>query len=195
MKEKIKGMKREEILTQIKQSGVIAVIRGANADEGIKSSRKIVIEKNKYYIVSVDLYLVNVFGAGATLRLSGDGETIEINGIAANPVDYTVLYGSAENGKSSGGWTTYTFVIHGNQYRDMSYNMEIWLGTEGTNSNTSVKYTKYTSTSSSSSGTSATTYKANGTFSTGWVFIDNLTLNRTAGRGKCCNLPSSVICL
>ena len=39
MKEKIKGMKREEILTQIKQSGVIAVIRGANADEGIKSSR------------------------------------------------------------------------------------------------------------------------------------------------------------
>ena len=32
-------MKREEILTQIKQSGVIAVIRGANAEEGILSSR------------------------------------------------------------------------------------------------------------------------------------------------------------
>lgn len=147
--------------------------------QGIKSSRKIVIEKNKYYIVSVDLYLVNVFGAGATLRLSGDGEDIEIKGIASNASSDTVLYGSPENGKSSVGWTTYTFVIHGNQYRDMSYNMEIWLGTEGTNSNTSVKYTKYTSTSSSSSGTSATTYKANGTFSTGWVFIDNLTLKET----------------
>lgn len=32
-------MKREEILTQIKQSGVIAVIRGANAEEGVLSSR------------------------------------------------------------------------------------------------------------------------------------------------------------
>lgn len=31
-------MKREEILTQIKACGVIAVIRGASADEGIKSS-------------------------------------------------------------------------------------------------------------------------------------------------------------
>ena len=32
-------MKREEILTQIKQSGIIAVIRGANAEEGVLSSR------------------------------------------------------------------------------------------------------------------------------------------------------------
>ena len=117
-------------------SGAYLVSQQLMTAQGIKSSRKIVIEKNKYYVVSIDLYLVNIYGAGATLRLSGDGEDIEIKGIASNASSDTVLYGSANSGASSAGWTTYTFVIHGNQYRDMSYNMEIWLGTEGTSSNT-----------------------------------------------------------
>ncbi len=162
-------------------SGAYLVSQQLMTAQGIKSSRKIVIEKNKYYVVSIDLYLVNIYGAGATLRLSGDGEDIEIKGIASKASSDTVEYGSAESGASSAGWTTYTFVIHGNQYRDMSYNMEIWLGTEGTSSNTSSTYTKFTSTTSS--GSSATTYTADGTFSTGWMFIDNLTLAETDEEG------------
>ena len=91
--------------------------------QGIRTSRDIVIEKNKYYILSVDVYLANIYGAGMTLRLTGSGNDIEITGIASNPTgdDNAVVYGSPKLGKSTAGWTTFTFVIHGNSYRDMSY--------------------------------------------------------------------------
>ena len=147
--------------------------------QGIRTSRDIVIEKNKYYILSVDVYLANIYGAGMTLRLTGSGNDIEITGIASNPTgdDNAVVYGSPEQGKSTAGWTTFTFVIHGNSYRDMSYKMEMWLGTDTPSDNTETTYTRYTSTTSS--GSSQKTYTTGGTFSTGWVFIDNLTLKET----------------
>ncbi|HIU99443.1 MAG TPA: hypothetical protein IAC73_06340, partial [Candidatus Limadaptatus stercoripullorum] len=147
--------------------------------QGIRTSRDIVIEKNKYYILSVDVYLANIYGAGMTLRLTGSGNDIEITGIASNPTgdDNAVVYGSPEQGKSTTGWTTFTFVIHGNSYRDMSYKMEMWLGTDTPSDNTETTYTRYTSTTSS--GSSQKTYTTGGTFSTGWVFIDNLTLKET----------------
>ena len=151
--------------------------------QGIKSSRTITIEKNKTYALSVKLYTVAIHGAGVSLILSGsDGKDIVIKGIASNKTS-DVLLGTAtidvnnksyHNGNNPGltsdGWQTYTFFIQGNQFKDYSYNMTIWLGTEGTNSNTSVKYTSYGSGSSSSE---TTTYKANGTFSNGFVFIDD----------------------
>ena len=147
--------------------------------QGIRTSRDIVIEKNKYYILSVDVYLANIYGAGMTLRLTGSGNDIEITGIASNPTgdDNAVVYGSPEEGKSTAGWTTFTFVIHGNSYRDMSYKMEMWLGTDTPSDNTETTYTRYTSTTSS--GSSQKTYTTGGTFSTGWAFIDNLTLEET----------------
>ena len=151
--------------------------------QGIRTSRDIVIEKNKYYILSVDVYLANIYGAGMTLRLTGSGNDIEITGIASNPTgdDNAVVYGSPEQGKSTAGWTTFTFVIHGNSYRDMSYKMEMWLGTDTPSDNTETTYTRYTSTTSS--GSSQKTYTTGGTFSTGWAFIDNLTLKETDEAG------------
>ena len=150
--------------------------------QGIHSSRQIVIEKNKFYALSVNVFTFNIFGAGVNLLLTGSGEDIVIEGISRNLLDATIAYGKdvtssdyeSATGKTTGGWVTYTFYIHGNQYRDMSYNMEFWLGTDGTSDNTEVKFDKY---SSSGTATSTTTYKANGTFSTGWAFFDELKLD------------------
>lgn len=149
--------------------------------QGIKSSRSITIEKNKIYALSIDLYTYAVHGAGASLVLSSsDGKDITIKGISSNPSDNALIGNKiiddkchdtgSDNGKSTNSWQTYTFYIQGNQYRDFSYTMTIWLGTEGTNSNTAFEYTN-------TNNNKQTTYTANGTFSTGWVFIDNLDLD------------------
>lgn len=142
--------------------------------QGIKSSRQLVIEKNKLYKISINVYTYNIFGAGVSLVLSGSGEDIVIEGISENKIDDVVLFGDRDGAASTGGWQTYSFYIKGNQFRDMSYNMTLWLGTEGTDSNTKETYTRYSS--ATSSGTKSTTYRANGTFSSGWVFFDDLAL-------------------
>jgi len=160
--------------------------------QGIKSSRTITIEKNKTYALSVQLYTYEIHGAGVSLILSGsDGKDIVIKGISSNRSD-DVLIGSRaidpnnqgydigeKPGATSGGWTTYTFYIKGNQFKNYNYNMTIWLGTEGTSSNDSVTYHSYTSSGN------ATTYTANHTFSNGWVFLDDLKLDEIV------NLPEA----
>lgn len=154
--------------------------------QGVRTSRNITIEKNKIYALSIDLYTHDVHGAGVSLVLSGnDGKDIVIKGISQSKYD-GVLIGNQEinpddnsytvntvNGASTNGWVTYTFYIIGNQFRDYNYKMSVWLGTEGTGSNTKVDYTRYTN-SSGTSTSQSTTYKANGTFSSGWVFMDEL---------------------
>lgn len=156
--------------------------------QGIRSSRTITIEKNKIYALSVDLYTYGIHGAGVSLILTGsDGKDIIIKGISSQKENGYYYIGSnritpetgitsgSRDGNSTDGWRTYTFYIQGNQFKDFSYNMTIWLGTDGTNDNHSAKYHSFTS------GADATTYDANGTFSNGWVFIDELTLTeRTA---------------
>lgn len=155
--------------------------------QGIRSSRTITIEKNKIYAISVNIYTFGIHGAGASLILTGsDGKDIKIQGISSNK-SHDVLIGSTRitpetgynngtiDGASSNGWQTYTFYIKGNQFKDYSYNMAIWLGTDGTNSNTSVQYQSFTS------NTKATTYYADGSFSNGWVFVDDLRLDDTLG--------------
>ena len=147
--------------------------------QGIRSSRQIVIEKNGLYAISVDVFTYNVYGAGVSLILSGDGKDIVIEGIAKNTNGgNAVLFGNAEGSTPSTGWTTYTFYIRGNQYKDMSYNVELWLGTGSAEENTETDYTYYSS--SSSSGSARTTYLPTGTFSSGWAFFDDV----TAGAGK-----------
>ena len=61
--------------------------------QGIRSSRKLVIEKNGLYALSVSVLTYNVYGGGVSLILSGDGEDIVIEGISENPYDGTVLFG------------------------------------------------------------------------------------------------------
>ncbi len=163
--------------------------------QGIKSSRAITIEKNRTYALSVDIYTYAVHGAGVSLILSGsDGKDIVIKGISADKTPDVLIgtkiidtanggYTTSENtGSTTGKWQTYTFYIKGNQYRDYNYNMTIWLGTEGTKSNNSVKYHSFDSGSSTSdtSVLNATGYDGNGTFSNGWAFIDELVLTQIA---------------
>ena len=154
---------------------------------GIKSSKQITIEKNKIYELSIDVYTYDVHGAGVSLVLSGsDGKDITIKGIStqvssdvfigATPIDVddnSYVSGAAIDGATTGGWKTYSFYIVGNEYKDYNYYMTVWLGTDGTSSNNEVKYKSYSSTSSSSE---LTTYRANGTFANGWVFVDELNL-------------------
>lgn len=162
--------------------------------QGIKSSRSITIEKNKTYALSINVYTYGIHGAGASLVLSGsDGKDITIKGISSNPSEKTYIGGQAidsnsyedgavDPGQTTNGWKTYTFYIQGNQFKDFSYNMTLWLGTEGTSSNKAVEYTNW------GSDKTQTTYTANGTFANGWVFVDELNLAEienlpTAGSG------------
>lgn len=160
--------------------------------QGIKSSRAITIEKNKTYALSLNVYTYGIHGAGASLVLSGsDGKDITIKGISSNPSDKTFIggqeidklnsysVGAADGGQTTSGWKTYTFYIQGNQFKDFNYTMTVWLGTEGTSSNTAVEYTNW------GSDKTQTTYTANGTFSNGWVFMDELNLTEIE------NLPSA----
>lgn len=151
--------------------------------QGIRSSRTITVEKNKTYALSVQLYTYGIHGAGVTLVLTGnDGKDIKIKGISATPDEHYMIgnkyitpstgyeAGDASTNGSTDGWRTYTFYIKGNQFRDYNYNMAIWLGTDGTSDNVAESYQSFTSNSKS------TTYRADGTFSNGWVFIDELQL-------------------
>lgn len=159
--------------------------------QGIKSSRAITIEKNKTYALSLNVYTYGIHGAGASLVLSGsDGKDITIKGISSNPSEKTYIGGQAidsnsysvgvaDSGQTTSGWKTYTFYIQGNQFKDFNYTMTVWLGTEGTSSNTAVEYTNW------GSDKTQTTYTANGTFSNGWVFMDELNLTEIE------NLPAA----
>lgn len=154
--------------------------------QGIRSSRTITIEKGKIYQLKISLFAASVRGAGASLILTGsDGKDIVIKGIASSPSSETYIGGrrlldsangytageDSGSGYTSGEWTDYSFYIQGNDYKDFSYNLAIWLGTDGTSSNTSKTYRNLSQSSNS------TTYTADGTFSTGWLFIDGLELN------------------
>ncbi len=153
--------------------------------QGIRSAQQITIEKNKVYELSIDLYTYGVHGAGVSLILSGaNGKDIVIKGISSQKSDHlfigdTVIsedtgYSNAPIvGASTEGWTTYTFYIHGNQFQDYSYNMTVWLGTDGTDKNHPISYHNF------ATGTKSTSYDANGTFANGWVFIDELNLKET----------------
>lgn len=146
------------------------------AANGIRSGKQIVIEKGKHYEISISLYTFDIHGAGVTLELAGSGETIQISGISQNKSNENPINGIYEytpNG-TNGGWTTYTFFIEGNQYRDMSYNLTLWLGTGSKYDNTEILYRQYTN--ATSFNDNQVTYSANGTFSTGWAFFDELNL-------------------
>ncbi|MBO5777771.1 MAG: hypothetical protein J6R34_04925, partial [Clostridia bacterium] len=154
--------------------------------QGLQSSKPIVIEKGKFYAISVSVYTYDIHGAGVTLTLSGDGEDISIKGISSNPSHTEFPAGLAdEMGATNGGWTTYTFYIQGNEYRDFSYNMTLWLGTGSPSDNETYAYDHWESTTKKSDK-EYKTYYADGTFSTGWAFFDEVKvaeINETAFAG------------
>ncbi|MCQ2603051.1 MAG: hypothetical protein MJ193_03880, partial [Clostridia bacterium] len=144
--------------------------------QGLKASNAITIEKGKSYAITVSVYTFDVRGAGVTLELAGDGYPIYIKGISENKSDEEsknglYVYDASVDG-TNGVWTTYTFYIEGNQYKNSEYKPTFWLGTGGTNDNTKVTYKYYSSTTST--GSDSTTYAANGTFASGWAFFDEV---------------------
>lgn len=183
----------DERASSVTGSNVFMLSQQIMTAQSIKSSRTITIEHNKTYALSLDVFTYNVHGAGVSLILTGsDGKDIVIKGISAKKsADYLVGnkqitvsgdkgYSDATvDGNTTGEWRTYTFYIQGNQFKNYSYNMNVWLGTEGTNSNTSVSCEL-----SPSSSSKTTLYDANGTFANGWVFIDELKLT------ECETLPA-----
>ena len=138
--------------------------------QGIKTSSSITVKKNTCYTISIDVLTYQIAGAGVTLELDGSTK-LKITGISKkdrwNGTEEDGEYGSLTT------WTTYTFYIQGNQYEDKSYTLTLWLGTDGTDKNTSYEYDKY----SASSSSKATTYHSNGTFATGWAFFDSFKMN------------------
>lgn len=162
-------------------SGAYMLSQQLMTAQGIKSSKAITFEKGRVYKLSIDILTYDIHGAGVSLILTGsDGADIIVKGISENKDNGVYIGGQniASNtqgeGRSNGEWTTYSFYILGNDYKDYSYYMTVWLGTDGTDSNTKATYKSYTQNGSSSSD--ATTYTANGTFSSGWVFVDELML-------------------
>ena len=149
--------------------------------QGLQSSKPIVIEKGKHYAISVSVYTYDIHGAGVTLTLSGEGEDISIKGISENKsnVEYPAGLPEFDANGTNGGWTTYTFYIEGNQYKDYNYTMTLWLGTGSPSDNTSYTYENWESTTKKSEK-EQTTYLANGTFSTGWAFFDEVNLEEIA---------------
>ena len=124
------------------------------------------------------MYTYDVHGAGVTLTLSGEGKDISIKGISSNPSSTEYNAGLPDfdlNNGTNGGWTTYTFYIEGNDYKDYSYTMTLWLGTGGKYDNNAYTYENWES-SSKKSNKEYTTYLGNGTFSTGWAFFDEVNL-------------------
>ena len=135
--------------------------------QGIKTNSSITIKKNTCYTISIEVLTYQIAGAGVTLQLDGGSQNLKITNISKkdrwNGTEETGDYGALTT------WTTYEFFIQGNQYEDKTYTLTLWLGTDGTDKNTSYEYDKYTSTGSSK----ATTYHSNGTFATGWAFFDS----------------------
>ena len=140
--------------------------------QGIKASSSINISKNACYAISIDVLTYYVSGAGLTIELTNGPKDLKLKNITKN-VRYD---GTQETGDyaTNGVWTTYTIYVQGNQYEDSTYNLTLWFGTDGTDKNNAYQYEKYTSSSSST----ATTYHSNGTFSSGWVFFDDLKVTR-----------------
>jgi len=162
--------------------------------QGIASSSTITVPRGTYQKISVSVYTFDIVGAGVSILLSGfgdeigfekitrtlynkDGEGKEIEtyrvgdkfyddkGIEINSADYV--------GGSTGGWVTYSFYVKGNQYRDVSFTLELWLGTGDTSQNTEKTIDRYSS-ATLSSKKDFTTYTSDGTFTKGYVFFDNV---------------------
>ncbi|MDR3216567.1 MAG: hypothetical protein LBT55_04020 [Clostridiaceae bacterium] len=177
--------------------------------QALYSNNSIVVERGKWYAISLWIYTKHIYGAGVSIVLKGGKEDIKIEGISETPNHSDI------GNNDTNGWEQFTFWISGNQHRNMTYTIEVWLGTGGKADNELVPapdasaYTsdpsdpnylkdyeyKYVeangqpedymnwqwksavnSISNAPEREYFETYKSTGTFSSGWVFVDNVTL-------------------
>lgn len=145
------------------------------------SSTPIVVEKGKYYLFSVPVYTTDIFGEGVTITLTGNGKDYSFEGISKSV--YTVEDGDTETGTAgtTAGWRIYNFAIKGNTFRDLSFTIQLWLGTGDLTENTEKELTRYTGAAddatTTTKKTTQKTYKSDGSFAKGWAFFDSLRFN------------------
>ncbi|MGI6228594.1 MAG: hypothetical protein ACOYIN_03020 [Christensenellales bacterium] len=156
--------------------------------QSIQGNTPITVERGKSYRLTVSVYTYDIFGAGVSLVLKGGEEDIKIEGISKAT--------EKNNRGSTGGWETYTFWIKGNPNRNITYTLQLWLGTGGKSDNNliektvtdeSLNYINYTYKSTWKDQTAGEldknyfdTYDSLGTFSAGWAFFDNIALQEYA---------------
>ncbi len=157
----------------------------------IYSSTPIVIEKGKYYELAVPVYTQDIYGGGVSITLSGNGTDVSFKNISSRPLSDEELakYKAGQNlpqGNSTGAWRLYKFGIKGNQYRDMAFTLQLWLGTgDTTDYSKSIDITRFTGSGAYTDADSfknKTTYKsyyenAQSPFSLGYAFFDSIKLN------------------
>ena len=97
----------------------ILYIQARNANVyGYSSNTTYTIEANNYYKVSVWVKTYMLSGKGAAIRLTtgdDDESVVSISDINTN-----------------GAWTEYSLYLQGNQYRDNTVTLELWLGENNT---------------------------------------------------------------
>ena len=97
----------------------ILYIQARNASVyGYSSNTSYTIEANNYYKVSVWVKTYLLTGDGAAIRLTTGDDEESVVGIS--DID------------TSGEWTEYSLYLQGNQYRENSVTLELWLGTNNT---------------------------------------------------------------
>lgn len=148
----------------------------------LQSRSKITIEPGKKYRLSVWLYTYNINGAGVTLFLKGEnGADITLKGISKNPIIFDNNKSGAldsdkrpyaTDGASTGDWKEFTFEIDASKITyECEYTFAIALGTGGPKANHKLNYPDY---NSEGKITTKEMYNGNGTFSSGYVFVNNL---------------------
>jgi hypothetical protein len=151
----------------------------------ISTSTPIVIEKGKYYELSIPVYTTGIYGEGVSITLTGNGDDISFFGISKS------VYDDEEdeigNAGTTNGWTVYTFAIKGNTFRDLSFTLQLWLGTGDKSKNTEKTVTRYTGAAddytTTTKKTDHTTYTSDGSFAKGWAFFDSIKLTETDSAG------------
>lgn len=172
--------------TGTKGNNIYMLYQSAMTAQYIQNGTKVTIERGKCYELQIYVYTKNVFGAGVSLILTGGDEDLKIEGISASQNKNSL--------GSTGGWELYTFWIEGNPNRNLTYNLQLCLGTGGIDKNFEVlstettdaaTYKNYYVTGTKAEDFSTTgnyelkyfdTYTAAGTFSSGWAFFDGITL-------------------
>lgn len=97
----------------------ILYIQARNANVyGYSSNTSYTIEANNYYKVSVWVKTYMLSGNGAAIRLTTGDDDESVVGIS--------------NINTSGEWAEYSLYLQGNQYRENSVTLELWLGDNNT---------------------------------------------------------------
>lgn len=151
-------------------SSVLFMQNKESGKQGIKSN-EFVIKQNELYMISVWAKSDCAVGNGATFKVEEVNPDKSNTEFTPNTISVSASTSVATN-KSTNNWTQYKIFVEGHPLKDTSATLQIWLGTEGNETNgyvfvddiTVQKVTYATYKSGSTTGTSATyTYNTNNT--------------------------------